>query len=117
MTHRRMRRYRAILRSAAYSAINSDIIRVRARSSARFDGEKDMAQVLIRNLPQDIIEAHRARAKAHGRSLEQELREVIERAAPYTPEERLAVALHFQSQTPAGPRTDPVEAIREGRDD
>ena len=51
-----------------------------------------MAQVLIRNLPDDIIEAHRARAKAHGRSLEQELRDVIERAAPYTPEERLAVA-------------------------
>ncbi len=75
-----------------------------------------MAQVLIRNLPDDVIEAHRERAKARGRSLEQELREVIERAAPYTPEERLAAALRFQSMTPPGPRSDPVELIREDRD-
>ncbi len=78
-----------------------------------------MAQVLIRNLPDDVIEAHRERAKAHGRSLEQELREVIERAAPYTPEERLAVALRFQARTRTvpGPRLDAVDAVREGRDD
>jgi len=75
-----------------------------------------MAQVLIRNVPDEIIAAHRERAKAHGRSLEQELRDVIERTAPYTPEERLAVALRFQSQTPPGPRTDPAKLIREDRD-
>ena len=76
-----------------------------------------MAQVVIRNLPDDVIEAHRDRAKAHGRSLEQELREVIERAAPYTPQERPAVALRFQAMTPPGPRSDVVEAVREGRDE
>jgi plasmid stability protein len=76
-----------------------------------------MAQVLIRNLPETVVEAHRARARAHGRSLEQELREVIERAAPYSPEERLAVALRFQSQTRPATPLDPVEAVREGRDD
>jgi antitoxin FitA len=75
-----------------------------------------MAQVLIRNVPDDVIAAHRKRAKAHGRSLEQELRNLIEKAAPYSPEERLAVALRFQSQTPLGPRSDPAELIREDRD-
>ena len=75
-----------------------------------------MAQVLIRNRPESVIEARRERAKARGRSLEQESRDVIERAAPYTPEERLAVALRFQSLTPPGPRSDPVELIREDRD-
>ncbi len=75
-----------------------------------------MAQVLIRNVPDDVIAAHRKRAKAHGRSLEHELRNLIERAAPYSPEERLAVALRFQSQTPVGPRSDPAELIREDRD-
>jgi plasmid stability protein len=75
-----------------------------------------MAQDLIRNLPDDFIEAHRARAKAHGRSLEQELREGIERAAPYSPEERLAVALRFQAQTPPAPRSDPGELVRQDRD-
>ena len=75
-----------------------------------------MAQVLIRNLRDDVLEAHRARAKAHGRSLEQELRTLIENSAPYTPEERLAVALRFQSLTPPGPRSDPAALIREDRD-
>jgi plasmid stability protein len=75
-----------------------------------------MAQVLIRNIPDAVVEAHRARAKAHGRSLEQELRNVIERAAPYAPEERLAVAEWFQSLTPVGDRSDPATLIREDRD-
>jgi len=75
-----------------------------------------MAQVLIRNLPDNVLEAHRARAKAHGRSLEQELRVVIEKAAPYTPEERLAVVERFEHLTPPGPRTDPAELIREDRE-
>lgn len=75
-----------------------------------------MAQVLIRNLRDDVLEAHRARAKAHGRSLEQELRTLIENAAPYTPEERLAAALRLQSLTPPGPRSDPAALIREDRD-
>lgn len=75
-----------------------------------------MAQVLIRNIPDEIIEAHRARAKMRGRSLEQELRSVIERAAPYSPEERLAAAERFQNLTPPGPRSDPAALIREDRD-
>lgn len=74
-----------------------------------------MAQVLIRNLSDDTIEAHRARAKAKGQSLEQALRELIESAAPYSAAERLALAERLQSQTPPGPRTDPVRLIREDR--
>jgi hypothetical protein len=62
-----------------------------------------------------VIEAHRTRAKAQGRSLEQELRILIERAAPYSPEERLAVAERFQNLTPAGARSDPVALLREDR--
>jgi antitoxin FitA len=75
-----------------------------------------MAQVLIRNVPDDVLAAHRARAKAHGRSLEQELRDLFEKSAPYTPEERLAVVERFERLTPLGPRTDPAELIREDRE-
>jgi plasmid stability protein len=75
-----------------------------------------MAQVLIRNIPDAVIDAHRARARAHGRSLEQELRSLIESAAPYTPAERLIVAERFQSLTPPGVRSDPAKLIREDRD-
>ncbi|HXW20975.1 MAG TPA: hypothetical protein VEK35_10770 [Roseiarcus sp.] len=75
-----------------------------------------MAQVLIRNIPEAVIEAHRARAKSYGRSLELELRMLIERMAPYTPAERLAAAERFQSLTPAGARADPAELVREDRE-
>jgi plasmid stability protein len=74
-----------------------------------------MAQVLIRNISDEVIEAHRARAKVRGRSLEQELRSLIESAAPYSPEERLAAAERFQNLTPSGARSDPVALIREDR--
>ena len=99
------------LRRTVRDDISHDIVR-------RYDELRRtrVAQVLIRNVPDDVITAHRKRAKAHGRSLEQELRNLIERAAPYSPEERLAVALRFQSQTLAGPRSDPAELIREDRD-
>jgi plasmid stability protein len=40
-----------------------------------------MAQVLVRGLDPDVVEALKARAQANGRSLEAELRTVIERAA------------------------------------
>ncbi len=75
-----------------------------------------MGQVLIRNLPDDVIEAHRRRAKALGRSLEQELRMLIESAAPYTAAEKLAIAEWAQSMTPPGPQTDVAILIREDRD-
>ena len=74
-----------------------------------------MAQVLIRNIDDDTLEAHRARAKARGLSLEQALRDLIEAAAPYSSAERLAVAERLQAQTPPGPRSDPATLIREDR--
>ena len=75
-----------------------------------------MGQVLIRNLSDVAIEAHRRRAKALGHSLEQELRTLIESTAAYTAAEKLAVAEWAQSLTPAGPQTDAAILIREDRD-
>lgn len=74
-----------------------------------------MAQVLIRNLNDDAIEAHRRRAKALGHSLEQELRGLIESAAAYSTEEKLAIAEHAQSLTPPAARSDAVNLVREDR--
>lgn len=44
-----------------------------------------MEQVLIRNLPDGTKAALRSRAKAHGRSLEAELRAILEREARVAP--------------------------------
>jgi len=41
-----------------------------------------MAQVIVRRLDERVVEAHRRHARARGVSLEQELRDVLTRAAP-----------------------------------
>lgn len=40
-----------------------------------------MAQVLVRQLDEDVVDALKRRAKANGRSLESELREILREAA------------------------------------
>ena len=77
-----------------------------------------MGQVLIRDLDDDVIDAMKSKAKIHGRSLESQLRAVIEAAAPFTPEERVKSAEYLQSL--GGPILEDFDvraAIRWGRDD
>ena len=50
-----------------------------------------MGQVLIRNVDDRIIESLKLKAEQKGHSLEQELRDVLKRAAGPTVEERLAM--------------------------
>lgn len=75
-----------------------------------------MGQILIRNIPDETIETYKAKARLNGRSLEQEIRLLLEQHRPYTPEERLSVARRYQAMTPPGPRTSVVALIREDRD-
>ena len=51
-----------------------------------------MAQVLVRNLDDQVVMALRRKAELHGHSLEQELRLALTAAARMTPEERVALA-------------------------
>ena len=44
-----------------------------------------MAQVLVRELPDDTVKRLKERAKAHRRTLQAELREILERAAGRPP--------------------------------
>ncbi|MFG1286807.1 FitA-like ribbon-helix-helix domain-containing protein [Xanthobacter versatilis] len=72
-----------------------------------------MAQVLIRNIPDETLNVYRERAKRNGISLEQEIRNLLERNRPYTPEERVAVSEYFLARTqPSPPLT--LDEIREG---
>jgi antitoxin FitA len=75
-----------------------------------------MGQVLVRNLADEVIEAHRARARARGVSLEQELREVLRRAARPSKEELLEEMARCRAMTPPGHRTPAEDVIREVRD-
>lgn len=51
-----------------------------------------MAQVLIRNLDDKVIARLKVRAELKGHSLEQELRDIINRSAPLSPQERVAIS-------------------------
>jgi antitoxin FitA len=75
-----------------------------------------MGQVLVRNLADKVIEAHRARARARGVSLEQELRDVLSRAARPTRQELLEDMARSRAMTPPGHRTRAEDIIREVRD-
>ena len=50
-----------------------------------------MGQVLVRNLDDQVIESLKTKAELKGRSLEQELRDVLTNAAPLTPSEKIAL--------------------------
>ncbi len=75
-----------------------------------------MAQVLVRNLDEATVVALKARAKAHGRALEQELRIILTAAAQPAMEEVLARAAAIRAAMKPIPEIDVVAIIREGRD-
>jgi len=76
-----------------------------------------MAQVLVRNLDEQVVTALRRKAELHGRSLEQELRVALTAAARLTNEERLALARRVRGLTPGNVKqTDSADLIRQDRD-
>jgi antitoxin FitA len=76
-----------------------------------------VAQVLVRNLDDQVAMALRRKAELHGHSLEQELRLALTAAARMTPEERVALARRIRRLTPADvTQTDSAELIRQDRD-
>lgn len=76
-----------------------------------------MAQVIVRNLDDRVVATLKRKAELHGRSLEQELREILSNAARLTPEEKVALSDRIRAMTPPGVKqTDSAELIREDRD-
>lgn len=76
-----------------------------------------MAQILIRHVDDEIVEAFKRKAKANGRSLEAELREILNRNLPDRGGMRRALALRVSSQLPdPTPGPEGTEIIRWYRD-
>ncbi len=76
-----------------------------------------MAQVLVRNLDEQVVRTLKTKAELRGCSLEQELREILTEAARLTPEERVALIRRAHAMTPPGvPQRDSADLIREDRD-
>jgi antitoxin FitA len=73
-----------------------------------------MGQILVRNVSDRAIDSFKFRARMKGTSLEQELRELIEAHAPFTPEERVAAAREVRAKTKGVVPSLTLDEIREG---
>jgi antitoxin FitA len=79
-----------------------------------------MGQIIIRNLDDDLIADYREAAVRHNRSLEAEIRSVLQQLRPRTPlakAELLAKLAEIREMTPKGVKQTPAEElVREDRD-
>ena len=73
-----------------------------------------MGQILVRNVSDFALETFRIRAKNNGTSLEQEIRALIDRNAPFTPEERVAFSRAMRAKTKGRAEPLTLDEIREG---
>lgn len=77
-----------------------------------------MANLTIRNVDDDVVEALKARAKTHNRSLEAEIRQILQDRVkrPWTGVELRELADRIAAMTPDVQQTDSADLLREDRD-
>jgi plasmid stability protein len=75
-----------------------------------------MAHVIVRNLDEQVVSSLRIKAELHGRTLEEELREILRRAAGLASEEKLALVDRIRAMQAQPLETDSANLIREDRD-
>lgn len=75
-----------------------------------------MGQILVRNIDDAVIERMKKRAKKEGRSLEAEVRLLIQRADKLDKEASLELIDRMRKRLKGKKFTDSVELIREDRD-
>lgn len=75
-----------------------------------------MAQVIVRKLNERVVASLKSRARRRGRSLEQELRDIVTAAAEPNNEEILAAIDRVRAMTPRRLRTSSAKLIRAERD-
>jgi hypothetical protein len=73
-----------------------------------------MAQAEIRSRADELEAAFERRARANGRTFEQEVELLLKRKEKFTPEERVAVSRYFRSQHPEIQPSLTLDEIREG---
>ena len=61
-----------------------------------------MGQILVRNVDDHVIEIYKIRARLKGKSLEQEIRDLLLEHRQLTPDEKVAISREIRSRS-AGP--------------
>jgi plasmid stability protein len=74
-----------------------------------------MAQVLVRDLKADVVARLKGRAKRHGRSLQTELKEILETASRHDAMQARGVAARIRRQLAGRVHSDSVELLAEDR--
>jgi plasmid stability protein len=75
-----------------------------------------MAQVLVRDLDNVVVERLKIRARQHGRSLQGEVKAILEAAAPLSMSEARSLAEEWQRRLGGRIKGDSSELIREDRE-
>jgi antitoxin FitA len=76
-----------------------------------------VTQMLVRDLPPEVIERLKERARSNGRSLQKEVRAILEGAArTYTMAEAREVSASWHERLAGIEHSDSAELIREDRD-
>jgi plasmid stability protein len=75
-----------------------------------------MANLLVRNLDEDVLKELKAAAKAHRRSLQAEIHEVLRNASVRRLAETRRVSAQWLKRLSGRARTDSAALIREDRD-
>ncbi len=75
-----------------------------------------MAQIIVRNLDDAVVERLKARAKANGRSLEAEVRQILEQSAKVDMATARQMALEMRMKLKGRKFPEVVELIREDRE-
>lgn len=74
-----------------------------------------MAQILVRDLDDGLVERLKRQAKRHHRSLQGEVKAILVESASMTPEELLAAAEGMQRRLAGGKFSDSARLVREDR--
>ncbi len=75
-----------------------------------------MAQIIVRNLDDAVVERLKARARSNGRSLEAEVRQILEQSAKVDMATARQHVMEIRKKLAGRKFTDSVELIREDRE-
>jgi plasmid stability protein len=75
-----------------------------------------MAQIIVRNLDDAVVERLKARARDNNRSLEAEVRHILEQSAKVDLAQARQIALNIRERLKGRKFSDVAELIREDRD-
>lgn len=75
-----------------------------------------MAQILVRNIDDGVVERLKARARTNNRSLEAEVRQILEQSAKFDLSQARQIVMERRKKLQGRKFTDSVDLIREDRD-